>query len=306
MDRARNSHRSPRGESRMTILAKIVSLLSLTRVYNIALIAAAQYLSCIFFFTSRPPDFSVLTDPHFFVLVVCTWMTIAAGYIINFFYDKNKDLVNSPVKSRIDGFVSQATTLKLYLTLNALAVASSLYVSLRSGVFFAGFAFLLWFYSHKLKKIPLVSNLSLASVAIIPLFAVFFYRKIVDIQVVVSHGLFLFFLLVAMSMLNDLNNRRGDAVFGYLTLPVVWGERAAASAAAAVLAAAAACTAAVLVFERGNAFFLYFLVAGAGLLCGMVALLVWPADRAFRTILVGIKLLILVGLLCIPLRVVPL
>ena len=195
MDRARNSHRSPRGESRMTILAKIVSLLSLTRVYNIALIAAAQYLSCIFFFTSRPPDFSVLTDPHFFVLVVCTWMTIAAGYIINFFYDKNKDLVNSPVKSRIDGFVSQATTLKLYLTLNALAVAASLYVSLRSGVFFAGFAFLLWFYSHKLKKIPLLSNLSLAAVAIVPLFAVFFYRKIVDIQVVVSHGLFLFFLL---------------------------------------------------------------------------------------------------------------
>ena len=232
MDRARNSHRSSRGESRMTILAKIVSLLSLTRVYNIALIAAAQYLSCIFFFTSRPPDFSVLTDPHFFVLVVCTWMTIAAGYIINFFYDKNKDLVNSPVKSRIDGFVSQATTLKLYLTLNALAVAASLYVSLRSGVFFAGFAFLLWFYSHKLKKIPLVSNLSLAAVAIVPLFAVFFYRKIVDIQVVVSHGLFLFFLLVAMSLLNDLNNRRGDAVFGYRTLPVVWGERAAASAAA--------------------------------------------------------------------------
>ena len=290
----------------MTILAKIVSLLSLTRVYNIALIAAAQYLSCIFFFTSRPPDFSVLTDPHFFVLVVCTWMTIAAGYIINFFYDKNKDLVNSPVKSRIDGFVSQATTLKLYLTLNALAVAASLYVSLRSGVFFAGFAFLLWFYSHKLKKIPLVSNLSLAAVAIVPLFAVFFYRKIVDIQVVVSHGLFLFFLLVAMSLLNDLNNRRGDAVFGYRTLPVVWGERAAASAAAAVLAAAAACTAAVLVFERGNAFFLYFLVAGAGLLCGTVALLVLPADRTFRTILVGIKLLILVGLLCIPLRIVPL
>ena len=302
MDRAKKSLRSPLGESRMTILAKIVSLLSLTRVYNIALIAAAQYLSCIFFFTSRPPDFSVLTDPHFFVLVVCTWMTIAAGYIINFFYDKNKDLVNSPVKSRIDGFVSQATTLKLYLTLNALAVAASLFVSLRSGVFFAGFAFLLWFYSHKLKKIPLVSNLSLAAVAIVPLFAVFFYRKIVDTQVVVSHGLFLFFLLVAMSMLNDLNNRRGDAVFGYRTLPVVWGEQAAA----AVLAAAAACTAAVLVFERGNAFFLYFLVAGAGLLCGTVALLAWPRGRTFRTILVGIKLLILVGLLCIPLRVVPL
>lgn len=305
MDRARKSLRSPLGESRMTILAKIVSLLSLTRVYNIALIAAAQYLSCIFFFTSRPPDFSVLTDPHFFVLVVCTWMTIAAGYIINFFYDKNKDLVNSPVKSRIDGFVSQATTLKLYLTLNALAVAASLFVSLRSGVFFAGFAFLLWFYSHKLKKIPLVSNLSLAAVAIVPLFAVFFYRKIVDTQVVVSHGLFLFFLLVAMSMLNDLNNRRGDAVFGYRTLPVVWGERAAVQAAAAVLAAAA-CTAAVLVFERGNAFFLYFLVAGAGLLCGTVALLAWPRERTCRTILVGIKLLILVGLLCIPLRVVPL
>lgn len=285
---------------------KVVSLLSLTRVYNIALIAAAQYLSCMFFFTFHAPDFSVLTDPHFFVLVVCTWMVVAGGYIINFFYDKNKDLVNYPEKGFIDGYISQSSTLKIYLTLNFAAVALSLFVSLRSVVFFSGFAFLLWFYSHKLKKIPLVSNFAMAALAMIPLFAVFFYRKVVDINVLVSHGMFLFFLLSALSMLGDLNNRRGDAVFGYRTLPVVLGERKASAVTAAVLAAAAACTVTVLAFEKGNAYFFYFLFTGLALLIAAVALLARPSDKVCSVIYTGVKVTILIGLLCIPLRIVPL
>ena len=306
MDRGRDS-RPPRKPHPWAVTAmKVVSLLSLTRVYNIALIAAAQYLSCIFFFTFHAPDFSVLTDPHFFVLVVCTWMTVAGGYIINFFYDKNKDLVNSPEKGFIDGYISQATTLKIYLTLNFAAVALSLYVSLRSAAFFSGFAFLLWFYSHKLKKIPLVSNLSLAAMAMVPLFAVFFYRKIVDVNVLVSHGLFLFFILVALSMLSDLNNRRGDAVYGYRTLPVVLGERKAAAVAAVTLTAAAVCTATVLAFEKGNAFFFYFLFTGICLLGQAATLIFRPSDRVFLFTYAGLKILILIGLACIPLRIVPL
>lgn len=305
MDRG-SASRGPRKEPGHPATAlKVLSLLSLTRIYNIVLIGAAQYLSCIFFFTSRPPDFSVLTDPHFFVLVVCTWMTVAGGYIINYFYDKNKDRINDPHKSALDGYVTQSTTLKLYLTLNAAAIALSLYVSVRSVVFFAGFAFLLWFYSHKLKKIPLLADLSLAAIAVIPLFAVFFYRKIIDVHAIFAHGMFLFFLLVSLSLLNDLNNRRGDAVFGYRTIAVVLDEKKAARIAAAVVFAAALCAVAIQSFEKGNAFSLYF-AAGAPFL-GVLACILFavPSDRLFRAAEIGIKVLILAGLLSIPLRIVP-
>lgn len=118
-------------------------------------------------------------------------------------------------------------------------MALSVYVSLRSVAFFSGFAFGIWFYSHKLKKVPLVSNLCVAALGMVPLFAVFFYRKVVEVDVLVSHGLFLYFMLVALSLLNDMVNRRGDAVFGYRTLLVVLGGRRAAAVTAAALAAAA-------------------------------------------------------------------
>ena len=305
----RDKHpRIARSETRRTwavTALKIVSLLSLIRVYDIVLVGLAQYLSCIFFFTRHAPDFSVLTDPGFFILVVCTWMCVAAGYIINFFYDKNKDRINAPQKGSLDGYVTQSTTLKLYLTLNAAAIALSLYVSPRSVVFFAGFAFLLWCYSHKLKKLPLLSNLFRASLTVVPIFAVFFYRKVVEVDAVFWHGAFLLSVLTCLSLLNDLNNRRGDAACGYRTLPVVRGERYAALAAAIAAATAAASSVAVAVSERDNAFFFYFVSAGACLAGGAVVLAARPGDGLFRVAYAGIKLLILLGLLCIPLRTVP-
>lgn len=303
--RVGQGQRRPISRRWIVTAVKILSLLSLTRVYNIALIAAAQYLSCMFFFTFRAPDFSVLVDPHFFVLVVCTWMVVAGGYIINFFYDKNKDLVNSPEKSFLDGYISQSTTLKIYLGLNFAAVALSVYVSLRSAAFFSGFAFGIWFYSHKLKKVPLVSNLCVAALGMVPLFAVFFYRKVVEVDVLVSHGLFLYFMLVALSLLNDMVNRRGDAVFGYRTLPVVLGGRRAAAVTAAALAAAAGCTATVIAFEADNLYALYFILTCLCLAGGATVLLLRPSDKVYEGIYTGIKVLILIGLLCIPLRIVP-
>ena len=62
---------------------QIMGLLSLTRVYNIALIAAVQCVSVVFFFGDRIGDYDNLTDIKFWVLVLCTWICVGAGYIIN-------------------------------------------------------------------------------------------------------------------------------------------------------------------------------------------------------------------------------
>ena len=50
-------------------------------------------------------------------------------------------------------------------------------VSWRAALFFAVYIFLIWLYSHKLKKQPLTGMFSGAILALLPFFAVFVYYK---------------------------------------------------------------------------------------------------------------------------------
>ena len=71
-------------------------------------------------------------------------MAIAGGYIINGFYDKDKDLINKPTQTMINHLVSQNTKLTLYFLLNFLSVIVASYVSFRAVVFFSGYIFTMW------------------------------------------------------------------------------------------------------------------------------------------------------------------
>ncbi|MDD4820182.1 MAG: UbiA family prenyltransferase [Flavobacteriales bacterium] len=276
--------------------------MTLTRVYNIAVIATAQYISCIYFFTHSAPDFSPLTDWHFFILVVCTWLIVGAGYIINFFYDKEKDLLNYPRKSLLNSSIRQNTTLKIYLTLNFLAVMISYLVSLRSVFFFSGYAFFIWLYCHKLKNIPLVSNISMALLSITPIFAVFFYRKVLEIDIVAAHGIFVFLVLLSLWLLNDLKNQWGDAVIGIKTFPLVYGEKNAVRLSSGALLMTVISAILVSVIEKENAFSIYFIFTACVILvCGAILFFCekkWRYTVIFNTL----KVLILIGILSIPLR----
>ena len=103
-------------------LLKVFSLFSVVRGYNILVVIIAQYLASIYIFA---PDFrvnDVLFDINLLMLVLASSATIASGYIINNFYDSEKDLINRPNKSMLDRLVSQNTKLSIYFTLNFLAV----------------------------------------------------------------------------------------------------------------------------------------------------------------------------------------
>ena len=104
------------GDFKHTLL-KIISIFSLVRGYNIGLVVLAQYLTSVFILAHEKPMLEVLLDPSLFVLVFSTVASIASGYIINNFYDQEKDLINRPQKSILDHMVSQKTKLSLYLSL---------------------------------------------------------------------------------------------------------------------------------------------------------------------------------------------
>ncbi|UMY65985.1 MULTISPECIES: geranylgeranylglycerol-phosphate geranylgeranyltransferase [unclassified Flavobacterium] len=205
------------------LLMKIVSLFSVVRGYNIPIIALAQYLSAIFIFAHERRALHILLDGKLFVLVLSTTLTIASGYIINNFYDSRKDLINRPHKSMLDRLVSQRTKLHVYFSLNLLSCVLASMVSWRAIVFFSFYIFLIWFYSHKIKRFPLIGNLMAAFLAILPFFAILMYYKNFY-HVIFIHAVFLFLLLLIREMVKDLENLTGDLANGYETIPVRFGE----------------------------------------------------------------------------------
>lgn len=218
------------------LVMKIVSLFSVVRGYNIPIIVLAQYLSAIFILAPEIRALDILLDFYLFLIVFASAVTIASGYIINNFYDSQKDLINRPNKSMLDRLVSQKTKLTVYFSLNFLAVLMASIVSWRAFLFFSAYIFMIWFYSHKIKKYPIIGNLMSALLAVTPFFAIllYFYNKISfeDIEnhmshfvVISAHAMFLFLLLLIREMVKDLENLKGDLVSDYRTIPVLYGEK---------------------------------------------------------------------------------
>ncbi|MDM1406345.1 geranylgeranylglycerol-phosphate geranylgeranyltransferase [Myroides sp. DF42-4-2] len=208
------------------LLAKIFSLFSVVRGYNIFVIILAQYLASIFIFAPEKRALDVILDWQLFLIILSSALAIASGYIINNFYDAEKDLINRPTKSMLDRLVSQTTKLRVYFLLNFLSVCIVLPVSLHGAIFFSVYIFLLWFYSHKLKKYPIIGNLLASLLAILPFFAILMYFQSFHVSIFI-HAFFLYLIMLIREIMKDLENIRGDFANNYQTIPVRFGERVA-------------------------------------------------------------------------------
>ncbi|MBB5267282.1 4-hydroxybenzoate polyprenyltransferase [Algibacter amylolyticus] len=199
-------------------------MFSVVRGYNILIVVIAQYLTAVYILAHDIPVKQVVLDLNLLVLVLASAATIAGGYIINSFYDSEKDLINRPIKSRLDRLVSQNTKLSFYFVLNFIAVIMASYVSFKAVMFFSIYIFGIWFYSHKLKKMPFIGNLTSAVLTITPFFAIFMYYKNFE-TVIFVHAIFLFLMISMRELTKDLENIKGDIAQGYVTIPVAYGEK---------------------------------------------------------------------------------
>ena len=206
------------------LLYKLLSLFSVVRGYNILVITLAQYLASIYILSPDLPLGKVVLDINLFLIVTASALVIASGYIINNFYDAEKDLINKPTKSMLDRLVSQRFKLTTYFILNFLSVFAASYISFRAVLFFSSYIFGIWFYSHKLKRIPFLGNLVSATLAIAPFFVVFVYYRNFE-TVIFVHALFLFLLILGREMIKDLENIKGDLAQNYKTMPILFGVR---------------------------------------------------------------------------------
>ncbi|WP_440122581.1 geranylgeranylglycerol-phosphate geranylgeranyltransferase [Tenacibaculum sp. Ill] len=206
-----------------TFFLKIFSLLSVIRGYNILVLIAAQYLAAIFIFSDTKSVKPVVFDWHLLYLVIATVCVVASGYIINNFYDKKADIINRPIKTGLDSYVKQETKLSLYFTLNFIGFFFGWLVSWRAALFFSVYIFGIWFYSHKLKKHPLIGLITATVLTILPFFVIFVHYKNFS-KVIFIHAIFLFLVIMIRELMKDLENIKGAIANNYNTFPVKYGE----------------------------------------------------------------------------------
>lgn len=282
------------------LLLKFFSLFSIVRGYNILVIIIAQYLTSIYILAPELPLRDILFDVNLLMLVLASASTIAGGYIINSFYDKEKDLINRPHKTMLDRLVSQNTKLSGYFVLNFLAIIFTSYVSFKAVVFFSLYIFGIWFYSHKLKKYPFIGNFVAATLAVIPFFAVFIYYGNFS-SVIFVHATFLFLLISMRELTKDLENIKGDLAQNYRTIPVVYGEKLSKRLLTSLSIATLFPIVLLLLYFEIGYMYVYFIGSILGLL-GFVFIL-WLAQKKLHYLILHniLKFIIVAGVFSIVL-----
>ncbi|MDB4180478.1 UbiA family prenyltransferase [Flavobacteriaceae bacterium] len=83
---------------------------------------------------------------------------------------------------------------------------------------------MIWFYSHKLKRILFVGNIVSSLLSVIPFLIILIYYKNFEL-IIFMYAIFLFLVVYMREIVKDLENIKGDFTLNYRTIPVVYGEQ---------------------------------------------------------------------------------
>lgn len=225
---------------------KILRYLKLIRLPNLLLIALIQYFVRFFIFSPSLAKAGVcleFSDINFLLLVITTVLIAAGGYLINDYFDKERDKIDGR-KVIIDNGVSSKQALNLYIIINIIAIAIAFYISFIVHFYKLAFIFLiiqglLWFYSQSFKKSFLLGNLIVALLAAMVILILLPYEFLCQINVngdfltktqnnleelikwTVAFSIFSFVFTLIREIIKDIEDIEADKSFNYKTLPIV-------------------------------------------------------------------------------------
>ncbi len=205
------------------------AFLRLVRLPNLLIILVAQFLIRIFVIGPKEDWKTIITDLPFLLLCLATLMIAGAGYIINDYYDIKIDIVNNPKKVMIGKIFTRRVALFAHFIINIVAVLIGLLVAIKMNdwkifitVFVSGF--LMWYYSNSLKRLALWGNITISLLTGISIYYISFLSDN-NIRMVIIYSVFAFMVSLIREIIKDMEDMKGDALYGCKTLPIVWGVR---------------------------------------------------------------------------------
>lgn len=214
-------------DNRRPLALKLIALLSIVRWYNILLTIFAQYLSAYVLMREQPQTLrDLLFDFKLHGIVLASIFSIAGGFIINNFYDFEKDLINRPYTTLFNRTVSKRRQLNFYIGFNVVALVVAFMSSVKIGVFFAIFIGALWLYSHKLQKMAFIKEFAASVLSVACFFAVLLHFS-KYYPFIFIYGAFYMSLVYSREVVKQFINYNGDLALNIHSIPVSLGQEKA-------------------------------------------------------------------------------
>lgn len=204
--------------------SQFVGFLLGARFFVTLLLTFALYVSTFFLFNQEESLRNFVFDFRVHGIIFCTVLSILAGGIINQFYDREKDQLTKPFRTRVQAFIKQKYFLYGYLLLNFVSLGVAFLISERVFFFFLLYQFLMWFYSHKLSKLLILNNLTFVGLTLYPFFGMLVYYRTFSFKVFLM-SVFIFLMLLIIDIIKDTLTKNADKVFGYATIPNHFGRK---------------------------------------------------------------------------------
>lgn len=189
----------------------------------------------------------MLSWSNFLLLSLSTVLIAAAGYIINDYFDVKIDIINRPEKLILEKRIPMKLAIVVHTIFNSIAIFMAAILAHRAGhISFIAMqlccTLLLWLYSTSFKRQfisgnVVVSLLTAFTIAVLMLYepAIHYYlgqeffiqtgQALIPnpVWVLGTYGYFAFMLTWMREIVKDMEDFKGDAEQGCVTMPIKWG-----------------------------------------------------------------------------------
>lgn len=156
-------------------------------------------------------------NKNIWLAAVSGMFVIAAGNIINDYFDVEIDRINKPERVLPAGKLSPNSALLLYVLFSVIALLLSAEINLSAFLIVVFACLMLFLYSYKLKKIILMGNLTVSFFT--GLAFIFGGVAVGNWKAGIFPALFAFFVNLIREIVKDAEDVKGDKMAGVITFP---------------------------------------------------------------------------------------
>jgi len=199
----------------------IFRALLIFRPLNLVMIGLFQIST--FFFLDFKRQVEDLNDLTLYVMVISLLLITAGGYAINDYFDRKADQENKPNRCYFQLWHPILYWLT-YSLLNVGGVLIGYLVSPTIAILMVLLAAILFTYSALFQRLVLVGNVIVSLCTAFSIYEVYLVFPDTNFALTLFFTIMAFLLTFTRELVKDVEDRQGDAIAGYHTLPIVFGN----------------------------------------------------------------------------------
>ena len=204
-------------------LKDVTGFLIASRIPNLLVIAYSQFATAIFLMGK---NYEQILTFDFLLLILSTSMIGAGGYIVNDYFDQKIDMINRPKQVVVGPDLRRRFALFAHVILSISGIAIGFFIDPWIGVVHIFSTGALWTYSGVIKKVLLLSTLTISFLTILTILLVMIFFRELSILAII-YALFGCATVFIRETLKDIISAKGEQVFGIQSVPIIWGIRGA-------------------------------------------------------------------------------